>query len=368
MSKARDIWYVRFPDGQVVRAKSTASVRRHLEKGRIPFDCRVRRSGQYEWITLEWAPEFADLLNRSEKNDKPAAKVEPKAEEPEVAAPGDFELHTVGVRGLVDELIVALDSTLNRTKLTTAAFAGLLSAALVLFGQLILWQFESPVNLVVGASIGLAVLAVFAICTAIIARITVVEVAQLRSPKQGEIAAHLLRDAFRLFVCWLMVGGCLVGAIVGARELPGFVRSLAVDASVRDVLREVAVVLAILLEVVLWPILGLTILLGSIIVVEECSPFRAVGQWLSLVRENFATMLIYEALAAAIAGIAALPILVPVYLAAWNSLVDPSTAMVAHGTFFVLSGAAAMPAIAYLIVANVFIYVNLRYEFSLSAK
>src|SRR5688572_1940742 len=105
MSKARDIWYVRFPDGQVVRAKSTASVRRHLEKGRIPLDCRVRRSGQYEWITLEWTPEFADLLNRPEKNDKPAMKAEPRVPEPEAA--GDFELHKVGVRGLVDELTAA---------------------------------------------------------------------------------------------------------------------------------------------------------------------------------------------------------------------------------------------------------------------
>src|SRR5438874_1789473 len=62
MSQAADYWYVRFPDGRMVRASSTASVRRRLRSGRIPRGSRVRRSPDQEWLALGQAAEFADLV------------------------------------------------------------------------------------------------------------------------------------------------------------------------------------------------------------------------------------------------------------------------------------------------------------------
>src|SRR5690349_19800165 len=57
-----DTWYVRFPDGRVVRAANTQVVRQHLSTGQIPLESRVRRSGEDEWSTLDWTREFADLV------------------------------------------------------------------------------------------------------------------------------------------------------------------------------------------------------------------------------------------------------------------------------------------------------------------
>src|SRR5947209_19003346 len=61
MSQSSDEWYVRFPDGRVIHAHSTASVRHHLETGTIPPESRVRRAAGEEWTLLEWTTEFADL-------------------------------------------------------------------------------------------------------------------------------------------------------------------------------------------------------------------------------------------------------------------------------------------------------------------
>jgi hypothetical protein len=44
-----DVWFIRLPDGRVVRAKSTAAVRHHVETGRVPTDIWVRRRGEDDW-------------------------------------------------------------------------------------------------------------------------------------------------------------------------------------------------------------------------------------------------------------------------------------------------------------------------------
>ena len=55
MSKASDAWYVRLPDGRVVRASSTGALRKHIGSGRIAPDSHVRRSPEQEWLSLEEA-------------------------------------------------------------------------------------------------------------------------------------------------------------------------------------------------------------------------------------------------------------------------------------------------------------------------
>src|SRR5947209_5957896 len=63
MSQSVDSWFVRLPDGQVFRASSTSVLRHQLDLGQIPFDSRVRRTVDEEWVALEWTREFGDLIS-----------------------------------------------------------------------------------------------------------------------------------------------------------------------------------------------------------------------------------------------------------------------------------------------------------------
>ena len=56
----------------------------------------------------------------------------------------------------------------------------------------------------------------------------------------------------------------------------------------------VATVCALILEVLLWPILGLALLLGPIVIVEECGSIRAIRQWCELVRRHLGRVFLYE--------------------------------------------------------------------------
>ena len=47
MTQSAEAWFVRLPDGRVVRAKSADSVRHHIERGRIPPDVDIGTPGWY---------------------------------------------------------------------------------------------------------------------------------------------------------------------------------------------------------------------------------------------------------------------------------------------------------------------------------
>src|SRR5436309_3371822 len=64
MSTSVDFWYVRFPDGRVLGATSTAVLRQHLGSGRIPAGSTVRRSPEEEWVAQEGVADFADVAGR----------------------------------------------------------------------------------------------------------------------------------------------------------------------------------------------------------------------------------------------------------------------------------------------------------------
>src|SRR5262249_52163603 len=106
MAAKADLWFIRLPNGRVLRARNTNVLRRFLKSGRIPWKSRVRHSKEEPWRPLDRANEFVDL--RPKETPQPS-KAPPKP---------------VGVRGLVDELFHAFDSSLQRAKLTTAAFTG----------------------------------------------------------------------------------------------------------------------------------------------------------------------------------------------------------------------------------------------------
>src|SRR5262245_29111753 len=130
MAEVRDYWYVRLPDGRVIRAKSTKSLRYHVRTGRIPATARVRRSPSEEWMGLEWTAEFVDLVPRSNGSARSRAK-----QLREAAAAGRPRLKTLGLRGIASDITGALDSTFRAVKLVPTAALGLFLGALLAIHQ-----------------------------------------------------------------------------------------------------------------------------------------------------------------------------------------------------------------------------------------
>src|SRR5579862_2204620 len=75
LSQTNDDWYVRLPDGKVLPAPTTGTVRKNLKRGRIPTGSTVRRSEEDEWVTLAWTSEFADIVKRADSTPVPLNKV-----------------------------------------------------------------------------------------------------------------------------------------------------------------------------------------------------------------------------------------------------------------------------------------------------
>ena len=127
---------------------------------------------------------------------------------------------------------------------------------------------------------------------------------------------------------------------------------------------------SLLLEVICWPILGFAmLLLGPILIVEECSVWRALVAWVGILRQHLGRIYLYQALAFASAGVLTLPLLAPIWLAFGFVRGNPLALSVGEAIpFFLLVGVAVTPTLSYLLVAHVFIYLNLRYEFYYSAR
>jgi len=126
---------------------------------------------------------------------------------------------------------------------------------------------------------------------------------------------------------------------------------------------NLATVVSLVGEIILWPVLGSTLLLGPVVVVEECSVPGALRQWWWLVRRHLGRLLLYES-AAVLGGFALLPFTFPVVLAAWGRWGQWGGLDNVIGLSLVLlAGLAAAPLLAYQAVAQVFLYLNLRYEY-----
>jgi hypothetical protein len=169
----------------------------------------------------------------------------------------------------------------------------------------------------------------------------------------------------RLLFAFLIAGGGAVLAILLLRRMPQLILSTQnPDAgSYRPFAMDALKVLALLIEVVLWPVVGFTLLLGPVIVVEESSVLTALGQWWWLVRRHLGRLFLYQS-AAALAGIAMLAFAYPLVVAGlsrvgeWTGFDTPT-----GFALCMLAGVATAPLLAYIAVAHVFIYLNLRYEY-----
>jgi hypothetical protein len=115
-------------------------------------------------------------------------------------------------------------------------------------------------------------------------------------------------------------------------------------------------VIGLVLEVALWCTIGLAGLIAPILVVEDQPLGRVLAAWTWLIREHLTRLLLAEALALSLGSLAALPFALPVWLAADHYPGLPA------GAQYLAYGIALAPLTAFLAVANVFIYLDVRYD------
>jgi hypothetical protein len=365
MATAAEYWYVRLPDGRTLRARSSDVLRTYLRAGRIPWDSRVRRTGAEEWLPLIGVSEFADVFGTEPPHDDGLADGPPGRD----LRPTGNELRAVGMRALVEELLNAFDSTLNRGKLTAAAITGVaLAVGVIAFEQFAAFPLM-PWGLVGFIAAALFLLIAVAVGTVLLTQTTVIELDRHRPAHASEVRAGLLRQTLRVGVAHGLIAGLLVAIMLFLRAASPWLAThdLGDLNPTRDLLLSVVAVLRLLVEVVCWPIIGLAVLLlGPLLVIEEYPILRSLREWLGMLRRHLGRIYLYEALAFTLATILALPMLLLVGVAAYS--VGTETVLAERITLFVLAGLALTPMIAYLTVANVFIYINLRYEFFYSAR
>lgn len=357
MNRASEAWYIRLPDGRVLHARSTAAVRHHVLQGNVPRTCWVRRTPQEKWQALGSVPEFADLitpLSSSRREDSSPAGPGP--------SPG-LTLQTVGMRGLLAELLAALDSALGATRLRVAAAAGFLLGLALALGQLgyaslagsfaghPLWAGLA----VLGAS--LAFLILFSGYTVAFSALTYLELAHLRPVSWREALSGLGWRTGHLGIAWGLLG-LLVGlGGLGPFWLPrewlseagsfwsGLVGGLGLVGAVGVVL-----------------LAALALLLGPVVVVEELPAWSALRQWLHLLWQQGGRAVLCQILV--LWGVVLLtgPLWLVVEGAAYAlqqaGLASPFSAVLV----WLLRGLALTPALAFLPVAQVFLYLWLRYE------
>jgi hypothetical protein len=359
-----DDWYVRFPDGKVLHAATTGTVRKNIDRGRIPLESTVRRSADEEWVTLAWTSEFADLVKL--RSDRAVRKPKSQRRRRVVTTNGKasststrldpHKLQTVPVRSFFPELLAALENTVMRRKLVAIAVSGLLLGGLFALAQYPLPDLGGArlwFNIVLGLLAGLVTAATGAFLT----RATFVELSELRPAKPEEVRAGWTTRTIRLFVAQLLTAGVAVGLIALLRglPLPGEEPTLA-----WQITAHVAVVMSIVGEVVLWAVVLLTMLLAPIMVVENASVEGGLSHWWRLLRQHPGSVLLYQVLAAGIGLVLAVVSALPLWFISQPA--DGPLSLTATATRNVLLGLPVALLFAYLTVANVFIYLHLRYE------
>ena len=374
-----DPWYVRLPDGRTIKAKSTASIRHHVEAGHIPLNSMLRRDPDEEWVALVWVAEFADLASPSARAMAPPSAEQPpqiSASRSGVSARLDpMRLQTVGVRGLIDELISALDSTIARTKMVPAVVATLL-----VFGGIfvVYWVHRKTFDPgqatwlpnVVGAAWAVLVLSIL---NALLARLTHTEVSTMRPARLREGLAGLPRNAGSVVIANAIVAGGALVVLFLLHLVPevaarGLSRMGMEEGTLYNALLAPILILVTVLTVLAWLVVGLCWLLTPAIVVEDSSWLAGIREWRHLIRDHFGRVLVYEGLAVLLGVAVALPVTAAVSLAltgypsiipAWPSAFGTGAVGARNA---VVQAFTAAPLLALMGVANVFIYLNLRYE------
>jgi len=374
MKNHYDPWYVRLPDGRTIKAKSTASVRHHVEAGHIPLNSLIRRDSNEEWVALVWVAEFADL-GKAAGATLSGSGVHPAPRAGVAARLDPMRLQTVGVRGLIDELVAALDSTLSRAKFVPAVIAAvLLYVGMYLIRLLLNEWFEPPswVALVVAAAFAIVVLSVL---NALLAKLTHLELAAMRPARLREAMKSFGSYVGPVLIANVLIAGGGLGVLFFLHQLPAWTGNAFADSGMTPRVKQLVAILILVvvyvLAALLWIVVGLCWLLTPAIVVEESSAVAGVREWRQLLRENFGRIAVYEGLTLMLGVAVAFPLSLAVGLAlydyptvrpAWPVMAGDDANWMIGSVQSVLHGLAAAPLLALLPVANVFIYLNLRYE------
>ena len=264
-------------------------------------------------------------------------------------------MDTVGARGYLDELLASFDSTLVRLKLRVAFSTGLL------FGILAAMTYVPGVTFALsppgwGWLLVAAGILAFAWMTGVLTRVTFAELSRLRPGRWDDLREGGLGLVIRLA---LLIGFYLL-SILGLLALSHATADWLVastELAYRDEYLnglQAATVLVLTLSLVMVPLL---LPLASILVVERCSFHSGLFQWFRLVRQYGGQLVFAETLAITFAALLTLPLVGIAAIVAWAY--PPG----ANGWMpCVLGGLAAAVPIAYVLVANVFIYLKLRYE------
>lgn len=370
MNRAADVWFIRLPNARILRASSTRAVRHYLVSGKIPPTSYARRTPLDSWVALARIEAFADLIEAPPSAPPRAAALHAQ---PERGGHGDswntLDLQMLGVRGLVSELISALDSALMRHKLKIAGGAGVLAGLqllaqhmLVIFATAAQWPAVELLwlRLLTGGS---GLLLTTSIVTALLTRLTFIELSQLRPAHSNEAYQHLGRNALRLCLCYLLVLGGLALLFWLLEALFPLLQTLPAGmAALAEGLIGLVAVVQLLLQVALIPLLVCALLLAPLLIIEETTVPGALRQWVRLLRQHPNQVFLYESMAVAVAFVVSLPFVLPVEWAAANAPEEGMPALATQAVLWLLRGLAFTPALAYLIVANVFIYLHLRYE------
>jgi hypothetical protein len=148
---------------------------------------------------------------------------------------------------------------------------------------------------------------------------------------------------------------CIRSLRVVPDESPAWFKSAGMIPWVADVLSDGLSGLGLVLEIVLWFVIGLAALLSPLVVAEEMRVVGALREWAILLRENLRRIMLAEAMALGLGVVITLPFVLPVWLAEGHYHPPMGLVNVAYGAAFA-------PLLAFLAVANVFIYLDVRYE------
>jgi hypothetical protein len=385
MSQA-DFWYIRFPDGRILRAASTTILRHELKARRIPLASTVRRSPSDEWVSLEWTQEFADLVetlaSRPPTGKTPAPptirhtdgvslsnsarrSTEPDADHPATVGSrlDQSRLHLVGARGYLDELLAALDSTLVPKKLLLGLIAGLLLGAFFVLARTA-WLEPQSVSYLPWWLLLATGLVIFSGVCALLTRFTYLELARLRPAHWREGWEGAGRLTFWVFLSQVIVWGVFCALIVLLRWLPYWIgpNSEVPWSLIRQVIAGSALTLSMFLEVLLYPVVVLWWLLPPLLAVESSTVWSGLSQWFNLLRRNLGHAFLYQAMAASLGVLVSTPFLLLIAPLFLPSFTPPQALQAVAGvTRLILLGLSCAPMLTFWVTSNVFIYLNLRY-------
>ncbi len=370
MSKVKQTWYIRLPDGRVVRANSTASVRHHLQSGTFPASIMIRRKSETKWVTPEYIDEFADLVPRAEEAALGASPpgsngtTESIAPNATMSRIDPLRLQTIGIRGVIEEMAAAVDSAMSRDKFRIALLGGIFT---LLAGTALVWSLPRLVTMpayLLNTVFAMILTLGFASVMAAVARLTHLEESLLRPAHWNEVRHGFGAILRRLLPIMVLMPGIPWFLLMLMSNFPQWVVEAMPDAFRLQLVGGVVNVHNLLAGVICWLLVGLSVLLVPIVVVEEELGLSGVlGRWWRIVRDNPEQVFLFGVLVLLFTFVLASPILLTLSQVQGITLMGAAT-LITQFTADALLGLGLAPALAFFGTATTFIYLNLQYQHS----